>query len=501
LTTNSLANVSTYAVSLVVVFFLTPFVVRTLGDATYGLWVVLVSFLGYAALLELGVQPAVVKLVGQHRGSRDWEKLEELIAAALIFFAAVGLLAALGVALLLPKIAYTVVRDLGPVPGFQTFVLLLAADVFILFLTYLFAGILYGWQLYVVRNLIEVAALVLNAAALFVLLARGGLPVLVACKTGIDLLALIAIIIACRRALPGIRPALSRVRWSSFRELLAYGGKVFISSTASRLAMYTEPLVISSQLSAAATTFFAIPTRLVDYAKRAMWALSTGFMPMFSELDAGNQREVLQSVYLRYSRYIMTLTTVIAVLLLVYGRQFIGLWIGPEYAVQGGDALRLLVLAFWIQGWQPLTMRLFFGVGVLNLVVAVSAATAILTIVLSFVLVGSMGITGVALSRLVLVVLAQAVLLGHVSRYLRMPVAALFRESQMRPLFAGVALFVVTVGLARLIGSDSYARLAAGTLAALILGLPITFFSLFPGERRHLAERLRARTPRNATRR
>ena len=67
LTLNSISNVARFIFLMVVAFFLTPFIVRVLGDSIYGFWVLLMSILGYASILEMGVQPAVVKLVGQHR--------------------------------------------------------------------------------------------------------------------------------------------------------------------------------------------------------------------------------------------------------------------------------------------------------------------------------------------------------------------------------------------------------------------------------------------------
>ncbi len=42
-----------------VAFFLTPFVVNSLGSTAYGIWVLLMSLTGYYGLLDLGVSAAL----------------------------------------------------------------------------------------------------------------------------------------------------------------------------------------------------------------------------------------------------------------------------------------------------------------------------------------------------------------------------------------------------------------------------------------------------------
>src|SRR5580765_5542459 len=45
-----------YAANVVVAFFLSPFIVHTLGDSGYGVWSLLMSIVGYVGLIDLGVR-------------------------------------------------------------------------------------------------------------------------------------------------------------------------------------------------------------------------------------------------------------------------------------------------------------------------------------------------------------------------------------------------------------------------------------------------------------
>jgi len=490
LTLNSVSNTSRYIVFLGGSFLLTPFVVRTLGDAAYGFWVVLLAFAGYAGVLELGVQPAIVKLIGQYRGAADWRRLEELGTAALVFFAAVGTFAAVLVAFIMPALVPLLVKDHQSFENLRTLFALIGVDVLIMFLNYVFAGVLYGWQLYHGKNVIDMAAWVLNALILVAFLRRGGLPLLAASKAGTDLAALIATFLLCRRVLPDMHWLRGGLARRAFRELLGFGSKVFLSATATRIQNYAQPVIISAYISTAATAFFAIPSRLIEYTQQITWALSTGYMPMFSELDGQQDTVTIRSIYMRYSRFILTLTLPLLALVLVYGREFIGLWIGPEYAERGRGALYILTAATLAQALQPLFWRLFLGVGRLNLPVAISTAASLLSVALGLLLVRPMGITGVALGVLLTIGTIQIFFFLHTSRYLGISPLKHFREIQARPIAIGLAFVALAYACARVIGTRTYGAMAAGAILSSIAYAPLAYGSLHSNERRKLRETL-----------
>jgi O-antigen/teichoic acid export membrane protein len=125
--------------------------------------------------------------------------------------------------------------------------------------------------------------------------------------------------------------------------------------------------------------------------------------------------------------------------------------------------------------------------------VAVSAVTSLLTIALSFALVGPLGITGVALGVLLGVVLSQSIYLGLTSRYLQISVPSLFWKTQGRPLLAGTVCLAMMLAMSRLIGKDSYGVMAAGALVSFFLYVPVAFASLHSSERQKLLRLLRAK--------
>ena len=498
LTVNSISNVSSYLVSLAVSFALTPFIIRNLGDSLYGFWVLLLSFIGYASILEMGVQPAVVKLVGHYKARGDIPKLHELLSAALLFFLAAGGIAGLVLVAVLPPLVPRFVSDLAQVPHLRWLFAVLAADAVVMFMTYLFAGILYGWQMYYAKNLIDIGTWLANALLLVLFLRQGGILALAASKLATDLVALSAIVSVCRRVFPQLRLQRRAVHRGSFRELLGFGSRIFVSATTSRLATHAQPMIISAVLSSAATAFYYIPARLVDFGRQMTWGLTTGFMPLFSELHSLEERALLESIYLRYSRYVLLVILPILVLLLVFGPPFIVFWLGPErgpeYAERGRPVLHLLAAAALVENLQPLLWRFFIGVGHLDFLVKVSAASSGLVVLAGIVLVKPFGLAGIAASVLVGAAVSQVVFAQHTCRFLGLPLLAFLRRVHLRPLLAAGLGLGAAAALARALGTGSILSLAAGaTSTCLAYGAVVWLLALWPEERRWVVVRIRGR--------
>ena len=143
--------------------------------------------------------------------------------------------------------------DVGNIAHARLVFVAIGLDVVLMFMNYLFAGILYGWQRYHAKNLIDMAGWLINAA-LGAFLERYGLFGLAVTKLATDALALAGTILVCARTFPDLRPR--AVTRKSFAELLGLGSRVFVSATTTRIATHAQPIIISTWLSSAATAFY-----------------------------------------------------------------------------------------------------------------------------------------------------------------------------------------------------------------------------------------------------
>ncbi|HEX5580535.1 MAG TPA: hypothetical protein VFX39_03090, partial [Gemmatimonadaceae bacterium] len=96
-TVNSVA----FVVSVALSFFITPFIIRTLGDARYGTWSLIAQVTGYYGLLDFGVRHAVAYYAASLLATEDDEDVSRLVSSAFWGLTGVALLVlALGAVLM-----------------------------------------------------------------------------------------------------------------------------------------------------------------------------------------------------------------------------------------------------------------------------------------------------------------------------------------------------------------------------------------------------------------
>src|ERR1700686_954505 len=85
LITGVFMNWTAFAVSVVVSFFISPFVVHRLGNVAYGVWILANSSIAYMALLDLGMRGAVTHFVATHQARGEHVESGHAVSAALAF--------------------------------------------------------------------------------------------------------------------------------------------------------------------------------------------------------------------------------------------------------------------------------------------------------------------------------------------------------------------------------------------------------------------------------
>ena len=85
----AVTNWAAFAATMLVAFFLAPYLIRNLGDARYGVWCVVESILAYFTLFDLGIAACLVRFVAKFHAiaagadARLWGLLMLLAAGSL----------------------------------------------------------------------------------------------------------------------------------------------------------------------------------------------------------------------------------------------------------------------------------------------------------------------------------------------------------------------------------------------------------------------------------
>src|SRR5262249_49355332 len=104
--------------------------------------------------------------------------------------------------------------------------------------------------------------------------------------------------------------------------------------------------------------------------------------------------------------------------LLILGRPFLTIWMGPRYAEASYPTLAILAVPLALAMTQSVSARILYGLGQLRWFVRVVIAEALANLLLSVILAEPLGIEGVAWGTTLPNIVANLAVMGYVCRRL-----------------------------------------------------------------------------------
>ena len=466
-----------FVVAALTAFFLSPFMVRSLGHARYGTWVLIAEIGGYYGLLDFGFRPAISYLVATRLARNERDQLPALLSSAFWTLAILGLVVLMigaGVTIMLPT--------LFRLDGVSPFEAQLTMALFTLMLALhlpleLFSAVVSGCRR---LDLIRGADILIRLATSFgfwaALATGGGLVQLVAIQFAGKVVSWSASYVFARQLLGAVSISIAKVSRNALRAVWDYGSKSFVTNLALMVIGRVDTIVIAVTLNVSLITLYSIGRLLVNYTSQVVATLAGSFTMHLTDLRGRGDEHGLQTLFARGSRLTALLSLPMAACLGLFGASFIQLWQGPQFVSGHWTQRSDIVLYIWIVAQLPrwiqwMSWQLLLATYQVKFQMWVEIGEAIANLALSLFLVRRYGIAGVAFGTLIPAVIVHGVILpAYVSSVLHVPFRKLAREAYARP--ALVALLVAAIGFAsiQLIGLATWREFAAASAITTALG-------------------------------
>ena len=409
---NLAANWVGHAANVVVMFFLSPFIVDSLGKLEYGIWGLLVVLTGYLGVLDLGIRAGTGRYIILYTGLHDDERVNDTIRSSLGLFAALG-----GMVLLLsPAIGWWFPDVFLSVPGHYRNVLLavlplVAANIILTAAGTTFSSVLVARDRYDLVQMVNLGVLATRTVGTVLALRAGhGMLGLAAALVGSQVLGLVANFVLARRVFPRLRAWPFRMSRERMKELGGYGLAAFVSAVAYRVIHQTDLIVVETCLKdVALVTVFAIGAMLPEYVWGMVDQVVRTFFPPVQRAVARGDMHSAHVLYIRQVRTAMLVAIPIYLGILLLGGPFLHLWMGGKGHLSDQDldkavgVLEFLCAARLIFAFTGPAATFLSAIGRirLNAWLAVWEALLNLALSLTFVLVFHGGVAGVAAGTLV----------------------------------------------------------------------------------------------------
>ena len=404
--------------SMVVAFFLAPFILHRLGDIAVGVWMMATSAVGYFSLLDLGMQSSVLRFVSKGHTQQNHQSSSEAISAALwvrIQISVLIIILSAGLAAIFPhifKIPTALASDA------RVAVLLIGATAAISMSIGVVGGVLSALNRYDLQNYAALAQTAVRVIGVVYALHSGhGIVAIAVCELVATLVYNLLLVWMARCLYPELRIQLNKPKRETLKRIWTYSSYAFLTTIAIRLVYQTDNLVVGAFVSAAAVTPYGYAFALCRYADQIVGAMGATFVPAASTYEAAGDTARLLGLYRNGTRATLVVALPILITLLLRGPSFIGLWIGPQYSHSSGTVLVILCISYLFSFANRAGGSIAFGIEKHKKIAIWAIGEGVANLALSILLVRWYGIYGVAIGTLIPSLVVHLVLWpGYVSK-------------------------------------------------------------------------------------
>lgn len=412
---------------------LTPFMIGKLGDSEYGLYTLIGSLIGYISVLDLGLSNTIVRFVAKYKARNDRESEENFLATTILIYGAIAAVIVVSGAVLYFNLD-TIFEKLTPAELVKARIMFVIL-IFNLAITLpggAFSAVCSAYEQFVFPRSVNIVQYVVRSAMVVGLLFLGGDSISIVMLDTVLNLTVIGInaYYVLRRL--KVRFKLHHFETALIKEIFSYSIWIFIFAMVGQFQWRAGQIILGILSGTTAVAIYGVGILLGTYYGAFSTAISGVFLPRATTMtvqEASSQE--LTSMMIRIGRF--SLITLLLILggFLLYGQQFVLLWVGKTYADSWTIALIImfsytlpLVQSFANSMLEARSKFSFKAVTYISLIVLGTAVGAYL--------VRFFGIIGLIVGSTAGWVISQVIMNFYYQRVMQLDILRFFKELQHR---------------------------------------------------------------------
>ncbi|HEX8733827.1 MAG TPA: oligosaccharide flippase family protein [Pyrinomonadaceae bacterium] len=398
ITKNVFYGFTSWILPFILTFFATRLIVKTLGNHEYGIYSLVLGFIGYSFVFSIG--RAITKYVAEYQATGESRKIKDVISATFFINLVLGLVGIVSVFLLSGWLVSDVLNIEAEAHARTVTALYIAATaVFFTLFTQVFSAIVQGLHRF------DIYSKILNFSSISMLLGNliiawlgGGLIALFSWNLFITCATCALFYASAKRLLPDFSIT-HRFNKDALKLVVGFSAGVVGYQVLGNIWLLFERIWITRQLGAESLTFYAVPMTVSFQIQYFIASLVIVIFPLASELQ--NDREKLERLYTKATKIISMLVVFIATTIIVHSRLFLSLWMGAEFADASTNLLIIHTVSFSLVAILTVSWQMTEGLGYPNFYCYLYVLCLLISIPLMIFLSYGYGNEGVAIGRLV----------------------------------------------------------------------------------------------------
>jgi len=438
LATNMISNLLIRILNMALALVAVRMLVDNVGNEHYGIYVLGTTLLGYFSLFGLGMPGALLKFIPDRKAKNDYEGLGEIISSSYVFYFGVGLV----IFIFLAAISLFGIHLFRIKPeSFDTarrVLLMVGLWAIVSWPMQIYGHVLMGLQKFYLLNFaIGIQSILCNG--LYVVISLLHLPIECAILT-LSLSQTVLYVITkllVKRELPNTTISFHNFKISALKSLFSFSFWVLIMQMAVLLIYQANQLIISLFLSMGAITIYAIQTMPLMGIREINGIALSASTPAVADAHALDDKGFIKELLFKGTRINMILVVGLITVIIAMSRQIIYVWMGKDHA-QYYYLCQLLLLSYAFSVMFSLVGNIIFGMGGVKTLGILAISGAMLTLIISIILVKPLGLFGLVLGNLIAQILVIPVMAIVFFNKINMSFARFFKEVAVKVYFCAI---------------------------------------------------------------
>jgi O-antigen/teichoic acid export membrane protein len=389
---------TSWILPFILTFFATRLIVKSLGNHEYGIYSLVLGFIGYSFVFSIG--RAITKFVAEYQASGETGKIKDIISATFFINLVLGSAGIISVFLLSGWLVSDVM-NIAPESHSRTVTALYIASTAIFFtlFTQVFSAIVQGLHRF------DIYSKILNFSSISMLLGNliiawlgGGLIALFWWNLFITCATCALFYLSAKRLLPDFSVT-HRFNKDSLKLVVGFSAGVVGYQILGNVWLLFERIWITRRLGTESLTHYVVPMTVSFQIQYFIASLVIVIFPLASELQ--NDREKLERLYTKATKIITMMVVFIGATIIVHSRLFLSLWMGAEFADASTNLLIIHTISFSLLAILTVSWQMTEGLGYPNFYCYLYVLCLLISIPLMIFLSYDYGNGGVAIGRLV----------------------------------------------------------------------------------------------------
>ncbi|MBQ7037061.1 MAG: oligosaccharide flippase family protein [Clostridia bacterium] len=461
--------------------FFTPFLIRSLGDAEYGVYRVIQSFAGPLAIMTLGMATLVTRNIVYYDTRRQQKEKENFLAMGIVIslaMAAVTLLVGAGMYAAADKMFQSSLTPAEVVTA-KKLILFFVGNMALTVVNDFFAGMVRGHEKFAVANGIRTLRLVLRVITLVVILRLGFKSVAIV-ATDLALTALVLLF----NVFYGMGRLGEKIKfhyWDKvmFKSSMLFSAAILLQTIINQVNQNLDSVILGVMTDSKTVALYSVGLVIYTTYNSVSSIIAGLFTPAATRLVANEaSAEQLTDFVSRIGRYQLMLVGAVLSGFILFGKEFILHWLGEGY-----QPVYAVVLWLIIPTTIPLIQSAYQAI--LDAKMKRMSRSVILSVMaglnvaISIVLIHYIGYIGAAIGTAISILLGHGLIMNiYLYKVIKLDVIKMFKDI-LRGLFPSILLsMALGCPLAKFLPNTLLMFVVKIILFLIIYGLSVYFFGM-----------------------